>query len=485
MTGVSGPVNDAGRLGALDSYAIVDTPAEALFDNIVVAATALCATPIGLVSLVGADRQWFKARVGVDFDSTPIEQAVCAYAVASRALLVIPDLTADPRTAHNPLVTGEAAIRFYAGAPLIDSGGHVLGTLCVIDTVARPAGLTALQVTGLEALARQTVALIEMRRGVHVFRSRTQSAQEAGRIGTFDFPLGSDMLRVSPQFCRVFGLVERHEYSVADVETLLRPEDLVAIRAARRAPGPGRQDTFYGIVRPDTGEPRWIARRARYEFDEAGRAVAMVGTVEDVTDRIEAEEQQKIVNQEISHRLKNALAVAQAIATQTLRRVADRSAVEALEQRLFALGSAHDVLMRGNWTTVSLSEVIATVVRSLGQESRVTLTGADVTIGSKAALTMTMLFHELLTNAMKYGARSVEGGRVVVSWRIAGEGDEAQLLLDWTEHDGPPAAQSGAAGFGSRLIKLGLVGTGGSTLRYSDTGFSAQFTAPLKIAQRA
>ena len=125
-------VSDPVRLAALNRYAILDTPPETGFDDIVQLACQLCAVPVSLVSLVAGDRQWFKARIGFPQCGTDLNSSVCAHALAQPdQLLVIPDLTGDPRTRTNPLVTGEPFIRFYAGAPLATSQGEVLGSLCV------------------------------------------------------------------------------------------------------------------------------------------------------------------------------------------------------------------------------------------------------------------------------------------------------------------------------------------------------------------
>ena len=159
-----GTLDDRKRLKALDSYDILDTPAEAGFDDIVVLACQICDTPAALVSLVAGDRQWFKARIGFDPCETPLDQSVCRHALKGPGLLVIPDLTADPRTSGNPLVTGEPHLRFYAGARLETPEGVAIGTLCVIDAKPRPEGLTTAQAKALEALARQVMSQMELRR---------------------------------------------------------------------------------------------------------------------------------------------------------------------------------------------------------------------------------------------------------------------------------------------------------------------------------
>ena len=143
---------EAARLDALARYRILDTPAEAGFDDIALVAKALCQTPVALVSLVDKHRQWFKARIGFEACETPLSQSVCAHALRQDDVLVIPDLRLDPRTQDNTLVTGEPFIRFYAGAQLESPDGHRLGTLCVIDTLPRPEGLSDEQTAGLPVL---------------------------------------------------------------------------------------------------------------------------------------------------------------------------------------------------------------------------------------------------------------------------------------------------------------------------------------------
>ncbi|MCJ2060061.1 GAF domain-containing protein [Methylobacterium sp. J-048] len=159
----SAEVAERDRLDALDGYAVLDTPAEPGFDGIVVLARAVCAAPIALVSLVAQDRQWFKARSGLVACGTALDASICKHVVGMRDTLVIPDLTRDPRTRGNPLVTGVPHIRFYAGAPLITPDGHGLGALCVIDTEPRPDGLTEEQRECLQVLAGLVMTHLGMR----------------------------------------------------------------------------------------------------------------------------------------------------------------------------------------------------------------------------------------------------------------------------------------------------------------------------------
>jgi hypothetical protein len=155
-------VNEAERLEALHSYQVLDTAAEQVFNDIAQLAAFICGTPISLVSLIDGERQWFKARVGLQAQETPREHAFCQYAMRSSNVYEVRDATTDARFAHNPLVTGEPNIRFYAGAPLLSPEGLPLGTLCAIDTIPRE--LTTDQRDALRILARQVMAHLELRR---------------------------------------------------------------------------------------------------------------------------------------------------------------------------------------------------------------------------------------------------------------------------------------------------------------------------------
>ena len=144
------------RLAALHRYEILDTPPELDFDDLTGLAARVCVAPIALLTLIDEERQWVKARVGLEITETPRDIAFCNYAIQQAGLFVVPDALADPRFANNPLVTEGPRIRFYAGSPLITPDGQALGTLCVIDRVPRQ--LPQDQATALTALSRQVVA---------------------------------------------------------------------------------------------------------------------------------------------------------------------------------------------------------------------------------------------------------------------------------------------------------------------------------------
>lgn len=148
------------RQRALDTYRVVDSLAEDAYDDIVRLASFICDAPIALISLIDRDRQWFKARIGLELLETNRDIAFCDHAIREPGqLMQVPDATQDPRFLGNPLVTGEAGIRFYAGMPLVTPGGAPIGTVCVIDH--QPRVLSETQKAGLASLARLTMNLLE------------------------------------------------------------------------------------------------------------------------------------------------------------------------------------------------------------------------------------------------------------------------------------------------------------------------------------
>jgi len=165
--------NEEDRLKLLDSYGILDTQIEEDFERIVKMAAEVCHVPISLISFVSSGRQWFKAAFGTELKETPLNQSICSHAILQNELLVVPDTTKDDRTADNPLVSGDPNVRFYAGAVLQSPEGLPLGTVCVLDF--KPRTLTPREADTLNALARQVMTLLELRRAL-AEKSRSESA---------------------------------------------------------------------------------------------------------------------------------------------------------------------------------------------------------------------------------------------------------------------------------------------------------------------
>jgi len=192
------PINEVGRIAALQKYAILDTDPKQSFDDLTLLASFVCKTPIVLISLVDEDRQWFKSRVGMDAKETSRDIAFCSTAILQSDVFVVSDALKDDRFRDNPLVVSDPHIRFYAGAPLINEDGYALGTLCVVDRAPRE--LAPDQKEALKALSRLVLAQLEFRRNLLLLKEtltdRTREEHERQR----------ELVHVQETLMRVLGL---------------------------------------------------------------------------------------------------------------------------------------------------------------------------------------------------------------------------------------------------------------------------------------
>lgn len=169
MSGPPLPANEVERITALQRSRILDTQTDEAFEDLIRIAAAICQVPMAMVSLVDADRQWLKARLGIGDQETPRDESFCAHTILEPGVtMVVEDAREDPRFSGNLFVTGEAEVRFYAGAALLDPDGLPLGSFCVMDRVPRT--LDPNQLRALEALSRQASRLIESHRLTHELR---------------------------------------------------------------------------------------------------------------------------------------------------------------------------------------------------------------------------------------------------------------------------------------------------------------------------
>ena len=181
------------RLEILNQYDILDTLPESDFDDITRIAAEICNTPIALVSLVDAERQWFKSHLGLDTHETKREYSFCAHAILEPdKVMVVPDSSQDQRFATNPLATGDPYVVFYAGAPLTTPTGHALGTLCVIDSI--PRNLNPDQISALKALANQVVSQLELRKKIREMEAMSSQLEKANQaLNRFAYSCSHDM----------------------------------------------------------------------------------------------------------------------------------------------------------------------------------------------------------------------------------------------------------------------------------------------------
>ena len=255
-----------------------------------------------------------------------------------------------------------------------------------------------------------------------------------------------------------------------------------ALRAVAEARA-GRNARFQGPANTAAGNPRWWDVQVTPVFGPNGQPESLLSVSRDITELKQAEEQQRLLALELNHRIKNVLAMVQAIASQTFRATSDPvEARAAFLDRLSALGSAQDLLTQTTLTGARMADIVAEAFRPHGREGRVSAAGPDVDLSPRCALAMSLALHELTTNAIKYGALSADAGRVAVSWTVAPGGDETVFVLSWMESGGPPVAPPTRKGFGSGMIQRALSGYvgGATTLSYEPTGVVFTLTTTLE-----
>ena len=253
-----------------------------------------------------------------------------------------------------------------------------------------------------------------------------------------------------------------------------------AVEAAKR----GETTHFEAPADTYRGNPKHWSISVSPITDPNGRVSRILSVSRDHTELHKAREQQHLLNGELAHRIKNTMSVVQAIAHQTLGKATDQESVAAFTQRLGALSAANDVLTRDSWSSANIGDVLRATLTTFGDD-RFVLTGPDIAIGPRATLALTLMVHELATNAAKYGALTTPDGIVKVTWRVCRPEDQDTLALSWVERGGPPATAPSRQGFGSRIIRMGLRGSGGVELNYETEGLTLLAVAPLYQVQEA
>jgi PAS domain S-box-containing protein len=242
------------------------------------------------------------------------------------------------------------------------------------------------------------------------------------------------------------------------------------------------EDTF--PLKSREGTWRWFLSRAMPIRNDNGDIIRWFGTNTDITEIREAEERQKLLLDELNHRVKNTLTAVQSLARQSARGAKDvDSFMESFESRLLTLSRAHTLLANDVWQGAGLAELISNCLApSVKDVSRVSISGPPVRLGPTAAVTFGMVVHELVTNAVKFGALSAPGGEIDIHWELdLGGGSEPALGFTWRERGGPKITTVGDRGFGSRLIEDGLTRelSGEVELKFDEDGAVCSMRLPL------
>ena len=315
------------------------------------------------------------------------------------------------------------------------------------------------------------------------------AALEAGRLGFIDCDHETRLFKPSARLNEIYGYDPDRTLTIDDVRARYHPEDApkVAEWAGRYVQDPALTDWrwTFRLLMPD-GAIRWVEGLGAYQRAPDGTILRSRGVLQDVTERKRWEEHQRLLINELNHRVKNTLAVVQGLAQQSLRGdVSPEAAFARFEARLTALAAAHSLLTRSNWEDAALDQVVRSAVEAATGEAgrRVVSAGPKVWVRPQTAVALSLALHELCTNALKHGALSRPEGGVEINWSLS-EAAPQVLGLVWREHGGPEVAPPKGKGFGRRLLEQGLARElGGSVrLQFEPTGVVCTILAALPEA---
>jgi two-component sensor histidine kinase len=352
--------------------------------------------------------------------------------------------------------------------PLHDAYGQVVGAVNCFRDITR-------EYQQRELLARQ-------RKDFHL-------AMVASKMGTWRYTMADNICLYDENAQRLYGLTQaRFLHDEEGVKAKFHPDDMELMwsRVAKACAieGDGLYDVEYRVKQPD-GSWRWLSAWGYVEFEGKGetrKPVAITGASRDITELVKAGEAQKVLIDELNHRVKNMLATVQSIAMQT-QRSTPAAFAERFEARLMALSRTHDLLTRSQWTGVALRQLLEQAFAPYcgDMEAPISLTGSDMILPTGTGLALAMVMHELATNAAKYGALSNPQGRINIAWSADVRDKKTWLSLAWKESDGPPVAKPSRSGFGSRLIEysIGKELGGEAGLQFLPDGLHCTLAFPL------
>lgn len=323
-------------------------------------------------------------------------------------------------------------------------------------------------------------------------------AHQAARAATWEWRTGGALRWLDVPAARaLIGLpaAGAADEAVSDWRGFVVAEDLEQVTQAMRELAVRDEAAFEFRVAAADGKRRWLrsscavvdrrsdggpGRVVGVTLDVTASKLAEAKLTREVAERRRAEERQQLLIHELNHRVKNMLATVQSVARQSLGRAGGSGPLADFEERLMALAWTHDILTRERWAGASLATVLARTMSPHGP-GRVTLKGPDLRISPKMALALAMGVHELATNAVKYGALSVDKGRVEIAWRLDETASPTQLRLEWRERGGPRVGPPKTRGFGARLLERGLAHELGGqvAIRFLPAGVRCEINAPF------
>jgi PAS domain S-box-containing protein len=443
--------------------------------------TALTQAPLG-VAIFDRDMRYLavSSRFLTD-QSLPGDPSLV---LGRRHYEVFPTLPARWRDLHAQVLS-DGQTRRHPADPFPQPGGAIEWVSWSMSPWRTEAG----EIGGLVLYCDYVTASVEERLRLEAAEARYHAVFDHAAVGVARVSPAGDFLEVNGGLCATLGY-SRDELLGLTFQAITHPEDLAEDVSRVQALLEGRIETFTMEKRylRKTGEVLWANLTVSLVRQADKAPDYFVSVVEDITPRKLAETQQarhrdqlRLMINELNHRVKNTLATVQSMAAQTLRHERDPDrAYSTFEARLIGLSDVHDVLTRENWNGAALEEVASRALRPFATAAtgQVEVRGEPVRLTPAAALTLALVFHELATNAVKYGALSTDAGHVSLTWRAGPTGD---LRLSWIERGGPAVSPPTRKGFGTRLIQGAFRGElrGTVELDYGPEGLTCEMQVQL------
>jgi PAS domain S-box-containing protein len=427
-----------------------------------------------------------RTTVSLAYDPALVALSLAVAVVAATAALVAAQQERTRRwraTAALILGFAIAGMHYIGMAALTVAHGPAVGT-----AVGAPPFVLGVGV----ATGTLLILFLALLASLYDQRLNVLAALEAGGVGYWELALPSRVLHVSPQGKALLGRGPGVSFGLTDLLALAPPTDPTREAQLEAAIESGEEYDLELRVPARRGGNRWVNVRGRVVDRVAGRPRRMVGVVFDITERQEAfaqvadsERRQRLLIDELNHRVKNTLAAVQSISRQSAKRAGSVSDFrELFEARLIALSQTHNALTRRSWERAHLDELLR---QQLGPypSDQIRLDGPTVDLAPREALALGMVFHELATNAAKYGALSSPSGHVRVGWEVIPGGAGEQLLMDWQESGGPAVVPPARHGFGTRMVQGAVMGElgGACELSFEPGGFRGKLSIPLDFGR--
>lgn len=423
-------------------------------------------------------------------DMNALDLGTFGIAAATGVTAVTQDISSDPNWGSIKHLTEQLGLRAAWSHPIVTRDKRVLGAFGTFFRERRRP--SAFEVRLVETLS-QTAALALARsehEGTLARQRRTLDlAMEAAQMGSWRYTVADNICMYDERAQNLYGLTDgRFLHDDAGVKNMIHADDLArmwaAVKVAVDPLGEGRYDVEYRVRQPD-GTWRWLSAWGIVEFEGEGasrRPIAIAGASRDISGVKRAEERQRLLINELNHRVKNMLATVQSVAYQTMKNTDDPQAMrQVFDARLMSLARAHDLLTHHHWAGADVAAVVEKALEPF-MSPRIDIKGAPVDISPSQALALSMALHELATNAVKHGSLSLPMGRVQIAWRV----EENAFKFTWREVAGPPVQPPTRRGFGTRLLEQGVAADLGGTAKisYSPEGVAWQAISPLTAIER-